>query len=552
MRHRVEISSSSRETPWIFSSSGAFEPFVSVTMKTKKDKCRDMKFVTNIHRLVLAPIGLWPDVENIKKDKVLKFKIISSILLVLVFVYLPQTILLVTRIDDFDLVIQILATGEIVCSCALIKIIILYFNRQALGKLLKYMEEDWMNSVNANEETKGILLKKGKFVRRFCISNILFSYLTFLLRVLVKIQFHITKTSECETHRGLEFFFPSYFPKYMLKSPNFELIFIGQIVATVIVINIYIGCDNFLVLLIMHVSARSTILRALLRDLPLKVHPKDSIKFMKELGIIVRRHEHLNRFASMIDDNFNIILLAQMTLLAALLCFLCFQLIMKVQVQNAEVSTMEIVFLIFFILATLIPLYIYCYFGEILQHEVNVIFPNIILQHYFFSHNSITAQNEKIRNAAYECLWYIREPIDARSVILIMDRTVRPMKLTAGKFRSFTMSTFTDVFQNDQSSIAETVFLICAIFVAFAGLYGYCYVSELLCSENEAIGDTVYDSCWYNLSPKDARCLLFIISGSRKQLFVTAANFCYYSHSLFAAILKTLLGYISILMSISE
>ncbi|RLZ02198.1 Odorant receptor 13 [Cephus cinctus] len=108
------------------------------------------------------------------------------------------------------------------------------------------------------------------------------------------------------------------------------------------------------------------------------------------------------------------------------------------------------------------------------------------------------------------------------------------------------------VFQNDQSSIAETVFLICAIFVAFAGLYGYCYVSELLCSENEAIGDTVYDSCWYNLSPKDARCLLFIISGSRKQLFVTAANFCYYSHSLFAAILKTLLGYISILMSISE
>ncbi|RLZ02200.1 Odorant receptor 11 [Cephus cinctus] len=387
-----------------------------------------MKFATDFSRLALEFFGFWPDTEYSQASKHLKLKCIITILFLLGFLYLPQSALLLMNIGDLNLVIQILATGKIIISCAIIKIIILHIKREDLRRLLKSMNEDLVDY--ANEEIREIMLKNAIFVRKMCISYSVTICITMLLYIVVKIFFYFAKISDNDTYPGLDLFVPSYLPNYLFNSPSFELIYAGQIVAIMIAISAYSRSDSLLVMLIMHVSTQFTILRSSLKNLPVKVGTTSST-FMCELGVIVRRHEHLNRFASKIDNIFNMILLLQIVLCSVLLCFQSFHFLVKLKDKNAELSIIELVFLCFYICPVLIQLYIYCYFGEMLQ-----------------------SQNEETRRTAYECLWYILDLRDARTMIIIMARTVRPVQLTAGKFSPVVMSTFTAILKTSMSYLS--------------------------------------------------------------------------------------------------
>ncbi|XP_015594072.1 odorant receptor 13a isoform X3 [Cephus cinctus] len=360
----------------------------------------DMKFATDFSRLALEFFGFWPDTEYSQASKHLKLKCIITILFLLGFLYLPQSALLLMNIGDLNLVIQILATGKIIISCAIIKIIILHIKREDLRRLLKSMNEDLVDY--ANEEIREIMLKNAIFVRKMCISYSVTICITMLLYIVVKIFFYFAKISDNDTYPGLDLFVPSYLPNYLFNSPSFELIYAGQIVAIMIAISAYSRSDSLLVMLIMHVSTQFTILRSSLKNLPVKVGTTSST-FMCELGVIVRRHEHLNSFHFLV----------------------------KLKDKNAELSIIELVFLCFYICPVLIQLYIYCYFGEMLQ-----------------------SQNEETRRTAYECLWYILDLRDARTMIIIMARTVRPVQLTAGKFSPVVMSTFTAILKTSMSYLS--------------------------------------------------------------------------------------------------
>ncbi|XP_046815748.1 uncharacterized protein LOC124422857 [Vespa crabro] len=56
-----------------------------------------------------------------------------------------------------------------------------------------------------------------------------------------------------------------------------------------------------------------------------------------------------------------------------------------------------------------------------------------------------------------------------------------------------------------------------------------------------------YECVWYDLLPNEARSLILIIRRARTPLRLTAGKFCIFNHELYSSVLKTSMGYLSVL-----
>ncbi|XP_018048232.1 PREDICTED: odorant receptor 4-like [Atta colombica] len=106
--------------------------------------------------------------------------------------------------------------------------------------------------------------------------------------------------------------------------------------------------------------------------------------------------------------------------------------------------------------------------------------------------------------------------------------------------------------EENESMTFQLIFLI--IFVGFilVHLYIYCYVGEMLLVQSTEIGFSAYESNWFNVSGKEARNLLLIIHKSTTPLCLTAGKFSTFSLQMFSKIVRTSLGYLSVLLTVTE
>ncbi|XP_051164870.1 uncharacterized protein LOC127283818 [Leptopilina boulardi] len=102
---------------------------------------------------------------------------------------------------------------------------------------------------------------------------------------------------------------------------------------------------------------------------------------------------------------------------------------------------------------------------------------------------------------------------------------------------------------NDSKSVLlDSIFMIIYLIYMLGNSYIYCYVSEILQEESLTIGLSAYKCEWFSLSPKMARNLLFIIQRCRRPVKFTAAKIYEMNMQKFGSILKTSMGYLSLLI----
>ncbi|XP_070150952.1 odorant receptor 10-like [Polyergus mexicanus] len=96
---------------------------------------------------------------------------------------------------------------------------------------------------------------------------------------------------------------------------------------------------------------------------------------------------------------------------------------------------------------------------------------------------------------------------------------------------------------------ATVVLLKSAIFYVAITLeaFIFCFVGEYLSAKSKSIGDAVYESLWYNLTPAECRILLFVILRSQKRLTITAGNIMDLSLEGFTTVMKASASYMSVL-----
>ncbi|XP_034190765.2 odorant receptor 67c-like [Osmia lignaria lignaria] len=79
----------------------------------------------------------------------------------------------------------------------------------------------------------------------------------------------------------------------------------------------------------------------------------------------------------------------------------------------------------------------------------------------------------------------------------------------------------------------------------------YCFSGEYLNSKSKLIGNTIYETDWCDLHPRESRLLVFLILRSQKGFTFTCGKFSTLSLESFTSIMKISASYVSFLLAIS-
>ncbi|XP_028048973.1 odorant receptor 67a isoform X2 [Monomorium pharaonis] len=86
-------------------------------------------------------------------------------------------------------------------------------------------------------------------------------------------------------------------------------------------------------------------------------------------------------------------------------------------------------------------------------------------------------------------------------------------------------------------------------FLVLLILYAHCTVGESLLTESAKVCEAFYDCQWYNMSKSNARMIILCMARSQKPLCLTAGKFTNICLSTLTDVLKTAMGYLSVLRS---
>ncbi|XP_076477523.1 odorant receptor 13a-like [Bombus vancouverensis nearcticus] len=333
------------------------------------------------------------------------------------FACAPQTINLLLIAGNSNLVIENLSTN-ITTTISLMKAMAVWIKGKPLKFLVKCMANDWNTTTDKAERETMVNIRR--ITRKTTIRSTLMANIVLLAFVPARL-FSMRYSDNMLFYRG-------YFPYNITISPNYELTMIGQFMATFYAATTYTAVDTFVVLLIFHVCGQLSNLRDDLR----KIHSYDKKDLEKKLQKIIQKHEYISRFANKIENSFNMMLLLQMLSCTIQICSQSYQVIMSFGEQEMEYMILQLSFLLIYVVYVMLHLFLYCYMGE-----------------------KLTSESTEIADTVYNAEWYNLPPKNARWLIIIMCRArASPLKITAGKFCSFTLVLFSQVLKTSMGYVS--------------------------------------------------------------------------------------------------
>ncbi|XP_076683418.1 odorant receptor 13a-like [Andrena cerasifolii] len=303
---------------------------------------------------------------------------------------------------------------------AILKIFVTSYYREGLKLLVKCFYEDWRCSKTEEERTNMLSAAKvWRFISTWC-TVLSHAMIPAFLGIRTFTIYTYGRYQESQAHMLL---YIGYFPFNVRPTPIMVLTNVAQLVAAYCLTIPYTGVDGFIAMLVLHTCSQFENLRMRLEGLMDEKNGTRSMdQVQKELVWIVKRHEHLNWVACKIEQYFNKLLLIQVLLCTIEICFQGF-LFLNFAIYDADgIFNMQFVFFVMFVTFIAGHLYIYCYIGEMLL-----------------------VQSNGMAISAYNSSWFNVSPQEAKCLLFIMNRSIRPLRLTAGKFSTFSIEMFSAI-----------------------------------------------------------------------------------------------------------
>ncbi|XP_012150719.2 odorant receptor 9a-like [Megachile rotundata] len=383
---------------------------------------QDLKVALGWNQRNMNVIGIWPDPFTARKHWDM-CKVLAAILITVFFGVGPQSANLFFIWGDIELVTENLSTANIPGINVILKLSFAWYHKDTFKPVIKHFYDDW--NAPKTEEERATMRTYAKSSNMISIygSILTFTMETVFLSVRLITIMLSDKNQTSQDHLAI---YPGYFPYDLRRTSNFVFTTVGQVAAGYLATIAYTTVDTFIAMLVIHLCGQFKILKTKLKRL--MGDPdcgKDADLIQKELADIVKKHEYLNEFAAKIEECFNMLLLMQMLLCTIEFCFqgfLFFDVLLKGGAGMYNSQWLFFVFFVLLVLFVLVHIYIYCYIGEM-----------------------ILVQNMEMSNAAYESNWFNVSPREARCLLFIMNRSHRPLCLTAGKFSTFSMELFSTI-----------------------------------------------------------------------------------------------------------
>ncbi|XP_018339865.1 PREDICTED: odorant receptor 13a-like [Trachymyrmex septentrionalis] len=106
--------------------------------------------------------------------------------------------------------------------------------------------------------------------------------------------------------------------------------------------------------------------------------------------------------------------------------------------------------------------------------------------------------------------------------------------------------------EGNDMSITHLIYFIWTIINLFAHMCLYCVLGEILVAQCNKIYYEAYNSKWYTMDPKVARDLLLLMKRGSKQICLTVGKMYPVTLATFCSLIKTSVGYISVLHTIRK
>ncbi|XP_071567160.1 odorant receptor 43a-like [Temnothorax nylanderi] len=383
----------------------------------------DLEWAIGINRFTLEMIGLWPDEKLTNRQKFLAnlraFVIFTTLITVSI---IPSIFSLVRVWNDMIAIIDNLQI-TLPFSATAVKIIIMWLRKEDLTSVVSMVVADWIKT--KTEEERDIMIKQARVAKRIVVFGCIIMVFSIIIIVIPPcFGYSMRYLTNITDVPGKPLLLQTYYFRDVTQSPYFEIAFVAQAAAVIMAAFSYTGIDNFLGLIVFHICAQMEILKMRLLNL-------DEYKdFNFGLSMNVQNHMRLIRSIDIIENTFNLMLLALLIYFSIIFCLQGF-LIISIIDDGGNVSFPRICWLVAVLINTFVHMCLYCVVGEIL-----------------------IAKCEGIHHAVYDYAWYLLKPNDARNLMFIMIRADRPLYITAGKIFPMTLSMFCSLIKTSAGYIS--------------------------------------------------------------------------------------------------
>ncbi|XP_051156137.1 uncharacterized protein LOC127278447, partial [Leptopilina boulardi] len=377
---------------------------------TQEERKYNFDFAVQLNRWSMRLCGLWPIDDRFSK---LRFYITLIIILCTCLPIIVKCLL----VKDFFKEVETIFMG-INFTFTFVRVIFVRMAKPKLVSLLQDMIVDW-NDIPSKKELKYVMienLKRARFLNALCMALMYSPYILFIIRPLMGWGMEFSQKSLP---------LPVYYPFDIQKSPNYELAYLLQIFLTGYTVTIVIGINNFLTIIVFHLCGQLQVVALNVKQI-MNTRNVSHIRTMirqecKCLRCTVERHLKLIRDSEVLESSFNIMFLMEFVISIISLCFVGFSVLVVSPVADISGTCIKSVY---FFAATVL-IFLYNYIGE-----------NVI--------NRSMAIGDKV----YDIDWYNCNPKLIRSLMLIIIRSQKPLKLTAGKFFPMSLFTFKSIFMS--------------------------------------------------------------------------------------------------------
>nr|QHN69102.1 odorant receptor 16 [Sirex noctilio] len=363
------------------------------------------------NRRIISALGLWPTDRN-------DFKLFLYVFYLTIHCFL-QYADLVKYINEPKLVIANLTENSIL-TMVLCKIIVYRLNENKICQVLETIMRGHKD-INISKGSSNELLISSKYIEMantfvkttftlHCLSSIIY-YLKPFIDIMISSNGTFSRKNESLTTYTLPYRINLFFEISELRT--YVLVYLCQAPIVLIVTVGSAGMDCLLVTLTLHICDRFSELADAAR--------KINLVNRRAVGSLVSHHVRVMRTAKTLDAAFNVIMLLQLLGFTLILCLAGYNVTLS---PAAGRHTHLLTFLMYTSTMALI-LFECCYVGECLITE-----------------------SSNLHDAFYNNKWYDILPTYSRLIILCMTEARRPIRLTAGTFYVFSLSSFSDVLKS--------------------------------------------------------------------------------------------------------
>nr|WCC57570.1 odorant receptor 48 [Papilio memnon] len=212
----------------------------------------------------------------------------------------------------------------------------------------------------------------------------------------------------------------AWYPYDTHQSPAYELTYLHQVVALYVAANLNVGKDSLVTTLLAQCRCRLRLLALALTTLSqdIDVAGNRLTKVQEEtvsarLRDCVLRHQAALNAAVQLQTCFSEPIFAQFTVSLVIICVTAFQLVSQVGnvVRLLSMGT--------YLLNMMYQVFIYCYQG-----------------------NQLSEESVEVCGAAYTAPWHTFSPPLRRSLLVVMTRSRRPARISAGGFTALSLASF--------------------------------------------------------------------------------------------------------------